>query len=150
MNMMAHQVVALERALAAPRGPKAVWLPAPPKAPARSAALPLCKSTTMISTRQLITKNAGKIKKKKRLFDSFQPKATIPRPTARAMLHFIQLGICMRESSREIEEFSSGAKARLTAIRTLGLKPRPPKRHYRNRRISQNLRWPRTILRPGL
>ena len=41
MNMMAHQVVAFERTLAAPRGPNAVWLPAPPKAPARSAALPL-------------------------------------------------------------------------------------------------------------
>ena len=41
INMTAHHVVALERTLAAPRGPKAVWLPAPPKAPARSAALPL-------------------------------------------------------------------------------------------------------------
>src|SRR5712664_400766 len=34
MNMMAHHVVAFERTLAAPRGPKAVWLPAPPNAPA--------------------------------------------------------------------------------------------------------------------
>src|SRR3984957_1343212 len=40
MNITAHQVVACERSVAAPRGPKAVWLPAPPKAPARSAALP--------------------------------------------------------------------------------------------------------------
>src|SRR6202011_2150058 len=53
MNMIAHHVVACERIVAAPRGPKAVWLPAPPNAPARSAALPLCSSTTMISTRQL-------------------------------------------------------------------------------------------------
>src|SRR6266478_5949957 len=48
MNMMAHHVVAFERTFAAPRGPKAVWLPAPPKAPARSAALPLWSRTTMI------------------------------------------------------------------------------------------------------
>src|SRR5690349_3871330 len=41
MNMTAHQVVACERIVAAPRGPNAVWLPAPPKAPARSAAFPL-------------------------------------------------------------------------------------------------------------
>jgi hypothetical protein len=41
MNITAHQVVAFERTLAAPRGPNAVWLPAPPNAPARSAALPL-------------------------------------------------------------------------------------------------------------
>ena len=56
MNMIAHHVVAWERIVAAPRGPNAVWLPAPPNAPARSAALPLCSSTTMISTRQLSTK----------------------------------------------------------------------------------------------
>src|SRR5215469_7557397 len=95
MNIIAHHVVALESALAAPLGPKAVWLPAPPKAPARSAALPLCKSTTTISTRQLMTKNVGRIKKKKRLLESFQPSAMIPNPTASAMAHFIQLGICM-------------------------------------------------------
>ena len=41
MNIMAHHVVARDNSVAAPRGPKAVWLPAPPKAPARSAALPL-------------------------------------------------------------------------------------------------------------
>ena len=57
MNMIAHQVVACDSTEAAPRGPKAVWLPAPPNAPARSAALPLCSSTTMISTRQFRTKN---------------------------------------------------------------------------------------------
>src|SRR5947209_3514499 len=31
MNRMAHQVVTLESNVAVPRGPKAVWLPAPPK-----------------------------------------------------------------------------------------------------------------------
>src|ERR1700740_1234775 len=31
INSTADQVVALERAVAAPRGPKAVWLPMPPK-----------------------------------------------------------------------------------------------------------------------
>ena len=56
MNITAHQVVARERNVAAPRGPNAVWLPAPPKAPARSAASPLCSRITIISTRQFITK----------------------------------------------------------------------------------------------
>jgi len=55
MNIMAHQVVAFVRNVAAPRGPNAVWLPAPPNAPARSAASPLCKSTTIIKTPQIIT-----------------------------------------------------------------------------------------------
>jgi hypothetical protein len=53
MNMMAHHVVAFERNVAAPRGPNAVWLPAPPKAPARSAASPLCSMITMISSPQI-------------------------------------------------------------------------------------------------
>src|ERR1700730_4236976 len=56
MNIPAHHVVALDKTLAAPRGPKAVWLPAPPKAPARSAALPLCSRTAMMSTMHFITK----------------------------------------------------------------------------------------------
>src|SRR5215469_9292561 len=55
MNTMAHQVVARERNDAAPRGPKAVWLPAPPKAPARSAALPLCSMMTITSTKHTST-----------------------------------------------------------------------------------------------
>jgi len=55
MNMIAHQVVALERNVAAPRGPKAVWLPAPPNAPARSAASPLCSMMTTIKSPQMIT-----------------------------------------------------------------------------------------------
>ena len=52
MNITAHQVVACERNVAAPRGPNAVWLPEPPKAPAKSAASPLCSRITAISTRQ--------------------------------------------------------------------------------------------------
>ena len=52
MNMIAHQVVAFERNVAAPRGPNAVWLPAPPNAPAKSAASPLWSNTTMINRPQ--------------------------------------------------------------------------------------------------
>src|ERR1700722_7657503 len=88
MNMMAHHVVACERIVAAPRGPKAVWLPAPPKAPARSAALPLCRRTTMIKTRQFITKKTvsnGPAQRK--------PMTMIARPIRMAIVHFIQLGI---------------------------------------------------------
>jgi len=48
MNKTADQVVALERAVAAPRGPNAVWLPMPPNAAAISPLLPLCSSTTTI------------------------------------------------------------------------------------------------------
>ena len=40
MKMIADQVVRRVRRLAAPRGPKAVCEPCPPKAPARSADLP--------------------------------------------------------------------------------------------------------------
>ena len=52
MKMMAAQVVAFVRALAAERGPKAVWLPMPPKAAAMSALLPLWSRTTPIRKRQ--------------------------------------------------------------------------------------------------
>src|SRR5713226_5183968 len=55
INTMAEIVVALESRVADPRGPKAVCDPMPPKAPARSAALPLCNSTTMIKNRQTRT-----------------------------------------------------------------------------------------------
>ena len=55
METMAHHVVAFDRKVAAPRGPKAVWLPAPPNAPARSAALPLCSIITKTSTKQTRT-----------------------------------------------------------------------------------------------
>src|SRR6185369_8705509 len=52
MKMTAAQVVALVRALAAERGPKAVWLPMPPNAAAMSALLPLCSRTTPMRNKQ--------------------------------------------------------------------------------------------------
>src|SRR5579872_1908845 len=54
IKMMADQVVAFESAVAAPRGPNAVWLPMPPKAAAMSPLLPLCSSTTMIRNKHTI------------------------------------------------------------------------------------------------
>src|SRR5438045_1941601 len=93
INITAHQVVALDNTFAAPRGPNAVWLPAPPNAPAKSAALPLCSNTTMISTRQFITKNAGNTQENQRLSPSRQPATIIPNPIRIATDHFIQAGI---------------------------------------------------------
>jgi len=55
MNMTAEIVVALESAVAAPRGPNAAWLPWPPKAAEMSPALPLCSKTTTIRNRQTTT-----------------------------------------------------------------------------------------------
>ena len=55
MKRIAEIVVAFDSSVADPRGPKAVCEPMPPKAPARSAALPLCSKTTMIRKRQTIT-----------------------------------------------------------------------------------------------
>ena len=55
MNKTAEIVVAFESSVADPRGPNAVCEPMPPKAPARSAALPLCSKTTMIRKRQTTT-----------------------------------------------------------------------------------------------
>jgi len=55
IKMIADQVVALERTVAAPRGPNAVWLPIPPKAAAMSPLLPLCSNTTIIKNKQTIT-----------------------------------------------------------------------------------------------
>src|ERR1700687_5879976 len=52
INATADQVVALESALAAPRGPNAVWLPCPPKAAEISPLLPLCRRTTMMIKKQ--------------------------------------------------------------------------------------------------
>jgi hypothetical protein len=54
MKRTADQVVARESAVAAPRGPKAVWLPIPPNAAAISPLLPLCSSTTMIRKKHTI------------------------------------------------------------------------------------------------
>jgi len=48
MKIAAASVVAFESSVADPRGPNAVCDPMPPNAPARSAALPLCSSTTTI------------------------------------------------------------------------------------------------------
>jgi hypothetical protein len=55
MKTTAETVVALESSVADPRGPKAVCEPMPPKAPARSAAFPLCNRTTMIRKTQTST-----------------------------------------------------------------------------------------------
>ena len=55
MKITADHVVALESAVAVPRGPNAVWLPCPPKAAAISPLLPLCKRTTMMRNRQTMT-----------------------------------------------------------------------------------------------
>ena len=52
MNRIAAIVVTLERMFAVLRGPNAVCVPPPPKAPARSAALPDWSRTATISTRQ--------------------------------------------------------------------------------------------------
>jgi hypothetical protein len=52
MNATADQVVALDRTLAAPRGPNAVWLPWPPKAAEISPLFPLCSRTTMMMKKQ--------------------------------------------------------------------------------------------------
>jgi len=55
MKTMAEMVVAFESSVAEPRGPNAVCEPMPPKAPARSAAFPLCNKTTMIRKTQTTT-----------------------------------------------------------------------------------------------
>src|ERR1700749_3687407 len=52
MKMIADQVVRRVSTLAAPRGPNAVCEPCPPNAPARSADLPCCRSTTPTRNRQ--------------------------------------------------------------------------------------------------
>jgi hypothetical protein len=48
-------VVSLCRNVVAPRAPKAVWLPPPPKAPAMSAPLPCWSRTTRIRKKQMMT-----------------------------------------------------------------------------------------------
>jgi hypothetical protein len=55
MKTTVEIVVALERSVAEPRGPKAVCEPIPPNAPAKSAALPLCKRITMIRKKHTTT-----------------------------------------------------------------------------------------------
>ena len=55
MKMTAPQVVRRVSRLEAPRGPKAVWEPWPPKAPATSEFLPCCRRTTPTRKRQTMT-----------------------------------------------------------------------------------------------
>ena len=55
MKTIADTVVAFESSVADPRGPKAVCDPMPPNAPAKSAALPLCSSTTTIRNKHTTT-----------------------------------------------------------------------------------------------
>jgi hypothetical protein len=55
MNSAAAIVVAFDNTVADPRGPNTVWDPMPPKAPAKSAALPLWSSTTTTRNTQTIT-----------------------------------------------------------------------------------------------
>src|SRR5216683_5097833 len=93
MNIIAHHVVARESTVAAPRGPNAVWLPAPPNAPAMSAALPLCSSTTIIKNRQFTTKNVGNSQENQRESESLQPSTINPNPRANEIAHFIQTDI---------------------------------------------------------
>lgn len=54
INIIVEIVVTLDIIVAEPRGPNAVWEPIPPKAPARSAALPLCRRITTIKNRHTI------------------------------------------------------------------------------------------------
>jgi hypothetical protein len=55
IKTIAEMVVAFDSSVADPLGPNAVWDPMPPKAPAKSAALPLCSSTTTIKKMHTIT-----------------------------------------------------------------------------------------------
>ena len=52
INNAAATVVARDNAVAEPLGPNVVCEPIPPNAPAKSAALPLCSSTTTIKNKQ--------------------------------------------------------------------------------------------------
>ena len=56
IKTIAETTVAFSSGFCAPRGPKAVWLPDPPKAEATSPPLPDCKSTHRIRKMQVITK----------------------------------------------------------------------------------------------
>src|SRR5260370_34119965 len=56
MNSAAASVVARDNTVAEPRGPNTVCEPMPPNAPAKSAALPLCSSTTTARNTHTITR----------------------------------------------------------------------------------------------
>ncbi len=88
INTMAHQVVARERNVAAPRGPNAVWLPAPPNAPARSAALPLCSMITITSTKHTRTCRVIRIGVKRQPIDM---RATVNRATSELVRRSLRL-----------------------------------------------------------
>jgi hypothetical protein len=87
MNTIAHHVVARERNVAAPLGPNAVWLPAPPNAPARSAAFPLCSMITITNTKH------ASICSVMSSAETCQPIQTSPTPTASETAHFAHDGI---------------------------------------------------------
>ena len=55
MKVTAAQAVTFDSTVVEPRGPNTVCEPMPPKAPARSAAFPLCSSTMTVKTRQTMT-----------------------------------------------------------------------------------------------
>ena len=55
MKITIDQVVAFDKAVVAPRGPNAVWLPMPPNAAATSPLWPLCSSTTIIRNKLTMT-----------------------------------------------------------------------------------------------
>ena len=87
IKKIAHQVVARDKKVVAPRGPKAVWLPAPPNAPAKSAAVPLCSMITPIKMKQTTTCiETSKIMKR-------QPSATNATAASIETAHFAQRGI---------------------------------------------------------
>src|SRR5260370_14598709 len=120
MNITAHQVVACESTDAAPRGPNAVWLPAPPKAPARSAALPLCSSTTIMRTRQFRTKNGLRIHAPPQ--EKRKPIVMIPKPMSNAMAHFIQTGMLLPLRYQKLSAPGPQSQAKAP----LSYRPNPP------------------------
>ena len=87
MKTMAHHVVAFVKNVAAPRGPNAVWLPAPPNAPAKSAAEPLWSMMTKISKRQTSTCRVTSTKLK------CQPSHTSSTAAINAIAHLTVFGI---------------------------------------------------------
>ena len=92
MNITAHHVVARDRNVAAARGPNAVWLPDPPKAPAKSAASPPCSRMTASRTRQIKTCSVTRTKK------YFQPIASRIAPAKNDIAHLTSLGMLCSKS----------------------------------------------------
>src|ERR1700683_755439 len=94
MKTTAHQVCARKRNVAAPRGPNAVWLPAPPNAPARSAAFPLCSMITIIRTKHTMTCSVTSTA------ETRQPTQIRPTATSIDTAHFAHVGISAPTSRR--------------------------------------------------